>query len=456
MLALYHLFSGAPASNLPGVEELVKESGVTDRQERPPGGLRRHQDFPRAAASQAGRHDVRTIWGEIAWQLGGKEGYEMVREDDETGDQPRRTRSRSSSTGTAPCLILIDEWVAYARQLHDGADLPAGTFDTQFTFAQALSEAAKAAKQTLLVVSIPASESPHQRADHGVTDIEVGGERGREALARLKNAIGRVEASWRPASPDEGFEIVRRRLFQPLTGDQFVARDAVARAFSELYGQQQQEFPPECREADYERRIKMAYPIHPELFDRLYNDWSTLDKFQRTRGVLRLMAAVIHSLWERNDANLLIMPATVPVDDPRVQFELTRYLEDHWVPVIEKDVDGANSLPLALDRDNPNLGRYSACRRVARTIYMGSAPTQRAANRGIDDRQVKLGCVQPGEAVATFGDALRRLTDRATYLYVDGKRYWYSTAADRDPPGRRPGQPALRGRRRAGDPETAP
>src|SRR5262249_31351616 len=53
--------------------------------------------------------------------------------------------------------------------------------------------------------------------------------------------------------------------------------------------------------------------------------------------------------------------------------------------------------------------------------------TQRAAHRGLEDRQVKLGCTQPGETVATFGDALRRLTDRATYLYVDGKRYWYAT-----------------------------
>ena len=256
----------------------------------------------------------------------------------------------------------------------------------------------------------------------------MGGERGRAALARLKNAIGRVEASWRPASPDEGFEIVRRRLFQPIADPKvFVDRDQVARSFVEMYGTQHQEFPPDCREASYERRIKAAYPIHPELFDRLFNDWSTLEKFQRTRGVLRLMAAVIHSLWERQDSNLLIMPANVPVDDIRVQFELTRYLEDSWHPVIEKDVDGQHSLPLALDRDNPNLGRYSACRRVARTIYMGSAPTQRAANRGIEDRQVKLGCVQPGESVATFGDALRRLTDRATYLYVDGRRYWYST-----------------------------
>jgi hypothetical protein len=110
-----------------------------------------------------------------------------------------------------------------------------------------------------------------------------------------------------------------------------------------------------------------------------------------------------------------------------VQFELTRYLEDPWVPVIEKDIDGVHSLPLQLDRENPNLGRYSACRRVSRTIYLGSAPTLRAANRGLEDRNIKLGCVQPGESVATFGDALRRLTDKATFLYIDGRRYWFST-----------------------------
>jgi predicted AAA+ superfamily ATPase len=425
-LALYHLFSGTPASDLPGVEELVKELGIPIPKSVKRAVFVGTQISPGKPHKKRDGTVVRTLWGEIAWQLGGKEGYKLVKEDDERATNPGDSLKELFNK-YAPCLILIDEWVAYARQLHGTADLPAGTFDTQFTFAQALSEAAKAAKQTLLVVSIPASESPHQRADLGVTDIEVGGERGREALARLKNAIGRVEASWRPASPDEGFEIVRRRLFQPLSGDQFVARDAVARAFVDLYASQQQEFPAECREADYERRIKMAYPIHPEMFDRLYSDWSTLDKFQRTRGVLRLMAAVIHCLWERQDSNLLILPGTVPVEDQQVQFELTRYLEDHWVPVIEKDVDGANSLPLSLDRANPNLGRYSACRRVSRTIYMGSAPMLRASHRGIEDRQVKLGCVQPGETVATFGDALRRLTDSATYLYVDGKRYWYST-----------------------------
>jgi hypothetical protein len=110
-----------------------------------------------------------------------------------------------------------------------------------------------------------------------------------------------------------------------------------------------------------------------------------------------------------------------------VQFELTRYLSDNWVPIIEKDVDGPSSLPLRLDGDVPNLGKFAACRRVARTIYLGSAPTATAANKGIEDRQVKLGCVMPGESPAVFGDALRRLAAAATYLYQDGPRYWYST-----------------------------
>jgi hypothetical protein len=142
--------------------------------------------------------------------------------------------------------------------------------------------------------------------------------------------------------------------------------------------------------------------------------------------VLRLMAAVIHCLWEKGDRNPLILPANIPIDDARVQFELTRYLSDNWVPVIEKDVDGPNSLPLRMDGEVPNLGKFAACRRVARTIYLGSAPLSAAAHRGLEDRRVKLGCMMPGETSAVFGDALRRLAGAATYLYQDGQRYWYS------------------------------
>src|SRR5712671_3509459 len=236
---------------------------------------------------------VRTLWGELAWQLGGRKAFDRISADDEKATSPGDVM-RELFNEYGPTLILIDEWVAYARQLHEQNDLPAGTFETHFTFAQALSESAKLAKNCLLVISLPASDtagSPHTQAD----DVEVGGERGRAALDRLRNVVGRVETSWRPASAEEGFEIVRRRLFEPIADPAlFKDRDVVARGFADLYRTQQAEFPPECRDADYEKRIKAAYPIHPEIFDRLYTDWSTLIKFQRTRGVLRLMAAVIH------------------------------------------------------------------------------------------------------------------------------------------------------------------
>jgi len=434
MLALYHLFSGAKPAELAGIDEVLEAAGVRELPAVRRVVLVGNRISPGNPATKADGTVVRTLWGELAWQLGeaaggaaeARKAFERVRADDERATSPGDAL-RELMNRYGPSLILIDEWVAYARQLHEESDLPGGSFETHFTFAQALTESAKAARNCLVVISLPASDtggSPHARAD----DVEVGGERGRAALERLRNAVGRVETSWRPASAEEGFEIVRRRLFEPLVErEQFVARDTVARAFYDLYRTQHQEFPPECRDADYEQRLKAAYPIHPEVFDRLYTDWSTLVKFQRTRGVLRLMAAVIHSLWKGGDRNPLILPASVPIDDPRVQFELTRYLSDNWVPVIEKDVDGPNALPLRLDGEVPNLGKYAASRRVARTIYLGSAPTLTAAHQGLEDRRIRLGCVMPGEPVSVFGDALRRLAGAATYLYQDGARYWYST-----------------------------
>ena len=426
MLAIYHLVAGAKPGDLAGIDDVLAKAGVTTLPTARRVVLVGNKISAGSPDTKQDGTVVRTLWGELAYQLGGKEAYARVAVDDEKGTNPG-DKLRELFNEYGPCLILIDEWVAYARQLHDAPDLPGGTFDTQFTFAQALTEAAKEAKNCLVVISLPASDtdgSAHSQVD----DVEVGGIRGRDALDRLRNVVGRVDSSWRPASAEEGFEIVRRRLFEPLASpEHFKQRDVTAQAFAELYQGQSAEFPPECPTADYEKRMQAAYPIHPEIFDRLYTDWSTLVKFQRTRGVLRLMAAVIHSLWEKGDRNPLILPSTIPIDDQRVQFELTRYLPDHWVPIIEKDVDGPNSLPMEIDGAVPNLGKLGATRRVARTIYLGSAPTSDAAHRGLEDGRVKLGCVMPGESPAVFGDALRRLAAAATYLYQDGPRVWYST-----------------------------
>lgn len=416
MLALFHLFANGKAAELPGVEPLLKELDVTTLPKVHRAVLVGTALSPGQPRKKEDGTVVNTIWGEMAWQLGGTDALKYVAEADKNGISPGSEELVKLFNAFSPSLILIDEWVAYIRQTYNTQGLPGGSFDPNLTFAQAMTEAVKDAPNTLLVASLP------------VSNIETGGEGGQRALAALKHTFNRVQSSWRPANSEESYEIIRRRLFEPLTGDQHAFRDGVISAFIKLYKDNANDFPAECKEYSYKQKLESCYPIHPELFERLYSDWSTLEKFQQTRGVLRLMASVIHSLWEQGDKSLLIMPSSIPIDDRTVCDSLTYYLSDGWKAVIDKDIDGLNSLPLEIDRSNDMLGRYSACRRVARTIFMGSAPIAQGSNPGIIDKKINLGCVQPGESVATFGDtAIRRLEERATYLYQEARRYWYST-----------------------------
>ena len=130
-----------------------------------------------------------------------------------------------------------------------------------------------------------------------------------------------------------------------------------------------------------------------------------------------------------NDPSVMIMPGSVAISSARVEPELLHYLDVNWQSIIAGDVDGANSTPYKIDQSAPNLNRYSATRRVARSIFMGSAPTYKEENKGLDDKQINLGVVQPGERPAIFGDALRRLTNQAKFMHSDLGRYWYSMSA---------------------------
>jgi predicted AAA+ superfamily ATPase len=416
MLALWHIADPAvDIAHLPGLEPVLAEAGVVALPKVARAALVGtwvSPVTPRVVAST----EIRTLWGELAWQLGRESGFAHVAVADREGVPPGAEALRDLLAAHAPVVVLIDEWVTYARLQWGKDTLPGGTFDAALSFAQQLTQAIDQVPGALLVVSLPSSA------------IEVGGEGGQKALEALKHVIHRVDAPWRPAAAQESFEIVRRRLFEPIGLDDAKSRDEVVQRFSELYAQHVGVFPSDTKEKAYLERLRSCYPIHPELFDRLFDDWSTLERFQRTRGVLKLMAAVVHALWEKQDPNLLILPAAIPLDDTLVLSQLTQYLDDNWTPIIESDVDGVSSLPLHLDRENAGTyGRYSAARRVARTVFLGSAPLPAAANRGIDDKRILLGSVQPGEQPATFGDALRRLAGQATYLYEQGGRYWYAT-----------------------------
>ncbi len=417
MLALYHMAGPTPVQDLSGLDQLLEKQGFSV-----PEGIKRAvlvgtSRGPQDVLNAEGGRKIRTTWGELAWQLGGAEGFDMISENDASGIAPGSNLLEALFKAYSPCLILIDEWVAYLRQIYRVDGLPSGSFDANLSFVQSLTEAVKASPRTLLVASLPASQ------------IEVGGDGGQEALARLKQTFSRVESSWRPASQEESYEIVRRRLFKEISGDKFHHRDNTLKQFAKLYRENANDFPQGCADEDYRRKLEKAYPIHPELFDQLYTTWGSLEKFQRTRGVLRLMAQAIHELWMNGDPSVMIMPGSVAVNSPRVEPELLHYLDVSWQSIIAGDVDGTTSTPYKIDQSAPNLNRYSATRRVARAIFMGTAPTHQQQNTGLDDKQINLGVVQPGERPSIFGDALRRLTNQAKFMHADLGRYWYSMSA---------------------------
>jgi predicted AAA+ superfamily ATPase len=254
----------------------------------------------------------------------------------------------------------------------------------------------------------------------------------------VEDVFGRLQSLWKPVSSQEAFEIVRRRLFEPIADIQ--AREEVCRAFADAYVKEGAKLPSETQEAEYFDRLRAAYPIHPEVFGRLYTEWSTIDGFQRTRGVLKLMAKVISRLWQDNNRDLMIMPASLPLADSDVRNELTNLLAPGWEAVIESDIDGPRSEPASLESKQPRFGKINAARRVTRTLFLGTAPPGGVRNsqvtRGMTRDRVLLGCMQPGEPSAVYGDALDQLLDRLHYLNSAGEKasetaaFWFDTKAN--------------------------
>lgn len=428
MLALYHLFSGTPAKAFPQeLQELIAANGNPDLGELDVKRVALVGTYLKAGSPiiKDDGTEVRTLWGELAWQLGGREAYNLIAEDDRAGTNPGEA-FRTLIVRHAPSLILIDEWVAYARQLVTDKELPSGSFETQFTFAQSLTEIVRSVPGVMLVVSIPASDTG---TDGRGSDIEIGGANGQLALERLQNVIRRVADQWRPSSKDESFEIVRRRLFQVPNAEGLTTISAVARSFANLYRNNTALFPRDAASPndDYEKRIRASYPLHPELLDRLYEDWSTLERFQRTRGVLKLVSSIVHELWASNDTSPLILPGNVPLDATTVNTDLTQYLEDQWKPIIDSDIDGPGSTAQQIDLDRPNLGQRFITQRIARSIFMGAAPRIKSTRKGLDKQYLWLGTAIPGDTLGNFGSAVELLAQRSTYFYEEQGHYWFDT-----------------------------
>ncbi|MFN5561278.1 MAG: ATP-binding protein [Opitutaceae bacterium] len=425
MLAVWHLATRTcPLSNLAGIPSLVEGAGLMDVPSAKVAVLDGTAHSP-GQPWKSGRTTIKTLWGELAWQLGGADGFATVKEADATGTSPGKETLRQLLAEYSPCVVLMDELVAYVGQFEEGQSLSGGSFESNMAFIQALTEAAKLVPNSIILASLPESE------------IEAGSTRGVAALKALEKRFGRVQALWKPVATEEAFEIVRRRLFEPIKDDR--PRLATCRAFADLYLSEGASMPSETQKSDYYERLCRAYPIHPEVFDRLYKDWTTIDGFQRTRGVLKLMAKVINRLWKANNADLLIMPSSLPLSDSDVRNEMTYLLTPGWDPVIEGDIDGDKAETADLETREPRFGQVQAARRVARTLFLGTAPSSVATKsgiRGLDRGRVLIGCLQPGQTSAVYVDALARLSDRLHYLNSSGEkgsgttRYWFDTRAN--------------------------
>ena len=412
LIALYHLVRSADAllggngSEVSGeIHSIVKEAGY-DQHPAEPGKVAVLDGTYLAATDPTvipeSGDPLNTLWGVMAYQLGGQAGYNIIGDAARQGTAPGGRQLDALFEYVGACVLLIDEPVAYVRNAGPAQD-------SIYTFMQALTQAVRRSNDVTLVITLPQSR------------VEAGSDLGAEALDRLEGLLGRIEAVWEPLAISDAFEVVRRRLFGPVTDP--AARDRTCEAFSRMYSNNRREYPRGAAEQNYLDRMKACYPIHPEVFDRLYQDWSSIQEFQRTRGVLRMMASCVNRLYLNNDAHPLIMPADLPLNDDVLANEFVRLLPGAWRPVVS-EVDSANSRTDNIDRESQRFGDVGgAARRIARTVFLGSAPS--GATRGIDIRQIHLGVVQPGHGVSSYNDALRRMTGNLYYLYNNDDRYFF-------------------------------
>ena len=414
MIAVYHLAKrDCDINSLQGVPPILDQAGVTELPQAKVAVIDGNNMSPSESKTR-GPVTVNTIWGELAWQLLGEPGYKIIESSDKNGTSPGKEKLVELLSKAAPCVVLIDELVAFVRQLESGKSYIAGTFESNMSFIQALTEAFKAVPNAILLASLPESE------------IETVGPMGKLALDSLEKYFGRIESVWKPVGTEESFEIVKRRLFENPGNQSEVEK--VCRSFFDYYIENNNKFPSETQASSYLERLVHSYPIHPEVFDRLYEDWSTLEKFQRTRGVLQYLAIVIHKLWNSENRDPMIMPGSLPLDDINVRTKSIHYLPQGWEPIIESEIDGPKAEAKEIDGKEPKFGSLQAARRVARTVFLGSAPANYSQKtKGLPLDKILLGSCLPGQVVGTYEDVLKRLRDRLQYLFSDSERYWFDT-----------------------------
>ena len=368
---------------------------------------------------------TRTLWGELAVQLGGKELYEKVRANDEARRVPQGLFIEVLRAAS-PCLILLDELADYCV---GAAAVPVGETtlaDQTISFVQQLTEAVQQVPGAMVVATLPTSR-------YEVTQSE----KGQEIFTTLERRFQRLGADIKPVADDEIYDVVRARLFESITQPELPDYpQQVAKAYQEMYASHAGEVPTAATKRDYRERIARAYPFHPLLIDALYTRWGSHPDFQRTRGVLRLLASVVGDLWGRRNGNTqtqhLIQPSHLRWSIDALQAQLTRLWGIAYQSVAAADVigDRSNAGVFDLERGGDYL-REGIARGLAAAILLGSFGGQ-GERAGFSTKELKLAGSRYGVNWGYLDGAIMELENRCFYLHSAlagslGKRYWFGT-----------------------------
>lgn len=364
---------------------------------------------------------IYTLWGELAYQLGGVEGYNKVRANDESRTAPTTSIFKPILEQNTPALILVDELADYCNKAN-GVPVGRGTLYTQtVSFLQVLTESVAAVPRCVLIATLPASATEVASSDIG-----------QQILSSLENRIVRVGTGIKPVDDEEIFEVVRRRLFENVGNPEVI--DNVVKRYGKYYSNRCSDLPNEAIRIDYNNKLRKAYPFHPELIDMFRLRWGNDSRFQRTRGVLRLLASIVNDLWNRrgslSGSQALIHTSDVNLANlPTLTGTITSLMGSQWETVMHADIIGTSSNAYKIDNEDPqsNTCKYNLAQGIATTLLMSSIGSLQS--KGLSIEQLKLCMLRPAAFQhSEINNALNKLEQVAYYLYatnVGTKSYWF-------------------------------
>ncbi|GLI53725.1 ATP-binding protein [Thermodesulfovibrio yellowstonii] len=335
-----------------------------------------------------------TIWEEMERQLSGK--VELFKGRVPPGGE----RIKKFLTQYEPLLILMDEVHAYLVGAQGIKVEESNLASQSLLFIQILTNTVKSMNKTALFLSLPAS-SPYD-------DLSA-----QNLLNKLKNIAGRTERVVAPVNDEEVTDIIRRRLFSRV--DETKAKKII-KEFTD-FAERENILPQGVEKAHYRDRFLKSYPFQPEIIDVLYKRWGSFSTFQRTRGVLRLLALVVHSLISLKRPYIRL--ADFNLKNEEIRRELIKHIGQEYDSIIAQDITSETSGARKVDRAvGESYRAYYFGTAVATTIFMYSFSG--AGQRGATVAEIKLSASEPSVSSSIIVETIEKLKENLFYLADEG------------------------------------